>query len=104
MLGDNDDPIFWAADLHTGAYYGLEFVDTDFKRLFKTKPVRRVYNAMNWPIEKIRDRISSFESYILVLSKNDLYDRKNGWSTFISAYPPAKKTNYNGFKVYKFER
>ncbi|MFC1843337.1 hypothetical protein ACFLZ5_00925 [Thermodesulfobacteriota bacterium] len=104
LLGDNDDPIFWAADPYTGAYYGLEFYDTDFKWPFKIKTVRKVYYAANWSIKKISERIGSIESYILVLSKNDLYDRMNGWSTFISAHPPAKKTNYNAFNVYKFER
>ena len=102
-LANNDEPIFWAADLSTGAYYGLEYDNTDFNRPLKIKPIRKVYAAANWSIEEIKEHIRSFESVILVLSKKDTFDEKNGWSNFIAGYNAVETASYNAFKIYKFK-
>jgi hypothetical protein len=102
FMAADEEPIFWAADRATGAYYGLEFDKANLKRPSKIKPLRKVYAAANWSIEEIEKRIRPFETGILVLSKADLFDSKYGWSNFITGYHPIEKKSYNTFKIYKF--
>ncbi len=93
-------PVFWAADLHTGAYYGLEYDSIDFKRPIKIKPIRKVYAAANWPAEKVKASMKSFSSAVLVISKKDWFDTKNAWSGYISQHQVKEQVKFNAFSIY----
>ena len=101
-LAADSAPIFWAADLHAGAYYGLEYYNSDFKVPPKIKPIRKVYDASGWPAEKVKASVKPFSSGVLVISKKDTFDTKNGWSWYISQHKVKEQIKFNAFTIYRY--
>ena len=100
-----NDPIYWAANYATGAYYGLfypniESSKTDIPTTWKRS--RKAFFASNWSIELIDENTSNDLAAILVLSKFELFDTKHGWRLFIEKHAPIETREFGVFRIYRF--
>jgi hypothetical protein len=105
-IGEPGDPIFWAANLETGAFYGLFFSDIAPSRMVRPptwEKLRKAVFATNWTLDKIDEETSALDSAVLVLSKVDLFDTKGGWRAFVKEHEPVAVREFDQFRIYRFD-
>jgi hypothetical protein len=99
-------PIYWAANLTNGAFYGLFYSNVD-PSIIEIPPswrrIRKAYFASNWSYGVIKRQIGIFDSAVLVLSKPDLFDTRGGWHSFIKKNNPTEIREFGVFRVYRFD-
>jgi hypothetical protein len=110
--------IAWSADSFTGAYYGLDL--SDFGRV--AGPDRFWIGAhearkrVPWPVlspawqaanldpsqvrEFVGQRRRRGKAVVLALSKTDVYDQENAWTSLIASLGVKPESQLEGFQVY----
>ncbi len=109
--------ILWAADPHAARYYGIdarkavhateedESEAAEPGREELRLPIRHAAtDAGNWSSDEIARYFTKHAApAVLVLSKTDLYDRRQGWQAFIRAQQPRLITQLNSFSIYQLQ-
>lgn len=104
-MSKHNVPIYWAANPHTGAYYGLYYYDIDSlaMNIHTSRRIQKAHLGVNWSTEKVKCETDALESAILVLSKPDLFDKKKAWHFLIKAHKPTEMIELNAFRIYRFD-
>lgn len=107
--------ILWAADPHAARYYGVdvrkaahatnedEYEAEDAGAQEINLPIRAAAtDVRDWTLAEIAGYLAEHaEPAVLVLSKADLVDRRQGWQTVIRQQQPQLITQLNSFRIYQ---
>lgn len=107
--GSGYQQVLWAADDRVAFYYGLRVVDGGASASADGAPqpvawpvAQQATFAAGWTAEEVRNYLSGRRfPTVLVLSKEDLYDRTGAWTTLVAATHAVKIAAPNTFAIYE---